>query len=81
MVEVEITSADEGKAERYGEIGVRDLWGLHGRKDSWELQADLLALSAGWAPRRLAASEVLEGLTPADVCEAGKRGAGRPDPR
>ena len=26
VVEVEITSADAGKAERYGEMGVRELW-------------------------------------------------------
>ena len=30
VVEVEITSADEGKVERYGEMGVRELWRLHG---------------------------------------------------
>ena len=33
VVEVEITHADEGKAERYGEMGVRELWHLHGSKD------------------------------------------------
>ena len=32
VVEVEITSADEGKAERYGDMDVRELWRLHGRK-------------------------------------------------
>ena len=70
VVEVEITHADAGKAERYGEMGVRELWRLHGRKSSWELRAELLALSPGRAPRKLAASKVLEGLTPDDVCEA-----------
>ena len=70
VVEVEITSADEGKAERYGEMGVRELWRLHGRKDSTELRAEFLALSPGSAPRNLDASEVLMGLTPGDVCEA-----------
>ena len=70
VVEVEITHADEGKAERYGEIGVRELWRLHGRKDSWELRADFLALHPRSAPRKLDASQVLEGLTPGDVCEA-----------
>ena len=71
VVEVEITSADEGKIERYGELGVRELWRLHGRKGTWELRADFLALGpTGTAPRRLDASEVLEGLTPDDVCEA-----------
>ena len=70
VVEVEITHADAGKAERYGELGVRELWRLHGRKGTRELRAELLALRSGSAPRPLDASVVLEGLTPADVCEA-----------
>ena len=70
VVEVEITHADAGKAGRYGEMGVRELWRLHGRKDTWELRAEFLALDPGSAPRDLDASEVLEGLTPDDVCEA-----------
>ena len=70
VVEVEVMNADEGKAERYAEIGVRELWRLHGRKDSWELRAEFLALRPGCALHQLDASEVLEGLTPDDVCEA-----------
>ena len=70
VVEVEITHADAGKAERYGEMGVRELWRMHGNKESWALRAEFLALRAGNAPRGLDASEVLEGLTPEDVCEA-----------
>ena len=70
VVEVEITHADEGKAERYGQMGVRELWRLYGRKGTRELRAEFLALGPGSAPRRLDASEVLEGLTPDDVCEA-----------
>ena len=67
---MEITHADEGKAERYAEMGVRELWQLHGNRDSWEIRAELLALSPGRAPRLLKASQVLEGLTPEDVCAA-----------
>ena len=70
VVEVEITHADDGKAERYGEMGVRELWHLHGSKISWELRAEFLALCPGRAPRMLEASQVLEGLTPEDVYEA-----------
>ena len=70
VVEVEITHADEGKAERYGEMGVRELWRLHGRKGARELRAEFLTLHPGNKPRRLDASEVLKGLTPGDVCEA-----------
>ena len=70
VVEVEITSADEGKIERYGEMGVRELWRLHGRKESKELRADFLALQPGSAPRPLDASELFPGFTPDDMCEA-----------
>ena len=70
VVEAEITSADAGKAERYGGMGVRELWRLHGRQGTQELRAEFFALSTGNAPRALDASEVLEGLTPDDVCEA-----------
>ena len=72
VVEVEITSADESKIERYGEMGVRELWRLHGRKGTRELRAEFLALSPGGSPRELHASQLLEGLTPEDVCEAVK---------
>ena len=70
VVEVEITHADEGKAERYGDIGVRELWRLHALEGTRELRADFLALHSGTTPRMLDASQVLEGLTPDDVCEA-----------
>ena len=70
VVEVEITSADEGKIGRYGELGVCELWRLHGRKGTQELRAEFLALSPGSPPRNLDASQVLEGLTPEDVCKA-----------
>ena len=70
VVEVEITSADEGKIERYADLGVRELWRLHGRPGAKDLRADFLALRRGAPPRRLAVSRVLDGLTPGDVCEA-----------
>ena len=70
VVEVEITSADAGKVERYAGMGVRELWRLHGRKGTRELRADFLALRPGEAPRTLDASEVLAGFTPEDMCEA-----------
>ncbi len=70
VVETEITSFDEGKIDRYGELGVRELWRLRGRKGTDEIEVDFLGLDKGRPPRRLAASRVLEGLTPDDVCEA-----------
>ena len=81
VVEVEITSADEGQARRYGEMGVREMWRLHGRKGTGELRAEFFALRPGRAPpRRLDVSEVLEGLTPDDVCEAVDRVRTSPTP-
>ena len=70
VVEVEITDADRGKAERYADVGVREMWRLHGRKGSREFEAEFLALNPGEPPRSLDVSAVLEGLEPADVQEA-----------
>ena len=70
VVEVELTNADAGKAERYGQMGVRELWRLRARRGSQKIAADFLALQGEDAPRQLAASRVLEGLSPAEVCEA-----------
>ena len=83
VVEVEITNADEGKAERYAGMGVREVWRLHGRKGLKALRAELFALHPERPPYRLDASQVLDGLTPEDICEAvGEVWAGRtPDER
>ena len=70
VVEVEITSADEGKIGRYAELGVRELWRLHGRKGTRDLRVDFLALRTGTDPRPIPASNVLGGLTSDDVREA-----------
>ena len=70
VVETEITHGDAGKAERYAQMGVQELWRLHGRQGTHELRAEFFELSSGNAPRALDISQVLEGLTPDDVCEA-----------
>ena len=70
VVEVEITHADEGKAERYGDMGVREMWSVRGGKGEPELRVDFLALHPRHAPRAIEVSEVLAGLTPNDACEA-----------
>ena len=72
VYEVELMDADEGKIERYAELGVRELWLLHGRKGTWDSRVEFLSLHPGSAPRELDASEVLEGFTPEDVYEAEK---------
>ena len=70
VVEVEVTSVDEGKAERYGQMGVREMWRLRTRRGSRETDADFLMLRPDAPPQPLRASQVLEGLDPADVREA-----------
>ena len=70
VVEAEITHGDESKIGRYADLGVRELWRLHGRKGTRDLRVEFLALRPGTMPRELAASEVLGGLTPDDICEA-----------
>ena len=70
VVEVEITSADESKIERYGDLGVRELWLLQDPEGSGAPRTEFLALRPRTAPQRLSSSNVLGGLTPEDVCEA-----------
>lgn len=70
MVEVEVTNADEGKVERYADLGVRELWLLDGRASAEVPRVEFLALQTGKTPRRLASSNVLPNLTPEDVSEA-----------
>ncbi len=83
VVEVEVTYADEGKVERYGNLGVRELWRVRGRKGTRELRVEFLALRPGTPPRELAASHLLGGLTAGDVREAvdGVRFSLTPDER
>ena len=49
---------------------LHELWRLHGRKGTRDLQVDFLALLPGEPPRTLPASALLGGLTDNDVCEA-----------
>ena len=81
VVEVELTNVDASKTERYAELGVRELWRLHGDRKSWEFRAEFLALRPGSAPGRLDASEVLAGLTPGRRARRGGRSTGRRNPR
>ena len=71
VVEVEITHADRGKIERYGQLGVKEFWRLwSGREQAAVLRADFFALERSAPPRSVDASGALPGLTPEDVCEA-----------
>ena len=70
VVEVEVTNADEGKVERYADLGVRELWLVDGRASTEVPRIDFLALQPGKTPRRLTSSSLLLNLTPEDVSEA-----------
>ena len=70
VVEVEVTHVDKGKIERYGALGAREFWQIRGRRNDREVAVDFFALQPDGPPRPLAASVVLQGLTPGDVCEA-----------
>lgn len=70
VVEVELTNADRHKIDRYAGLGVRELWLLRHRSGDELPETDFLALRPGTRPRPLATSNVLGGLTPADVREA-----------
>ena len=70
VVEVEITHVDKDKIERYAALGAREFWQIRGRRSDPEVAVDFFALEPDAPPRPLAASVVLEGLTPGDVCEA-----------
>ena len=72
VIEVEITHADRGQSERYGELGVRESWRLRARKEEpAALTVDFFTLGRrGAAPLRLESSVLLPGLTPEDVREA-----------
>ena len=70
VVEVEVTHVDKGKMERYGALGAREFWQVRGRRGDRKVAVDFFALKPDGPPRPIAASVVLEGLTPCDVCEA-----------
>ncbi len=71
VVEIEMTNtAAQSKIERYGDLGVRELWRLEVRSGSGIPRTEFLALRPGTAPHRLSSSDVLRGLTPADISEA-----------
>ena len=70
VVEVEVTKADESKIERYAELEVRELWLLQDPEGSGAPRAEFLALRPRTPPRRLSSSNVLQSLTPDDLCEA-----------
>ncbi len=70
VVEVELTHFDRGKAERYGQIGVRELWQIRVVGAPAEVSVEMLKLDPREAPEPVRISQVLSGLTPKQVAEA-----------
>ena len=70
VVEVELTDVEAQKIDRYGDLGVQELWLLRRRRDEQIPEAEFLALRPPPKPRCLTASNLVGGLTPADVREA-----------
>ena len=70
VVEVEVTHVDKGKVDRYAALEAREFWQIRGRRGDREVAVDFFALQPDAPPRTLAASVVLQGLTPGDVREA-----------
>ena len=83
VVEVEVTHADAGKAERYRDLGVREFWRVRGSRVRAGVEVSFFSLAAGNGPKPLEVSAVLPGLLPVDVREAVEalRGASDPEDR
>ena len=71
VVEVELTHADRGKANRYGQLGVKELWQLKASKATREVsKVEFLALHPERPPETTPISRVLPDLTPSQVRDA-----------
>ena len=71
VVEVELTRADSGKPERYGQLGVKEFWQLKAKEATGEVSSiKFLALYPERTPEDTPISRVLPGLTPSQVLEA-----------
>ena len=71
VVEVELTHADPDKPQRYGQLGVKELWQLKARKATGEVSSvGFLALHPECPPKETPVSRVLPGLTSSQVRDA-----------
>ena len=71
VVEVELTHADLGKARRYGQLGMKELWQLKAKKKTRDITSmEILRLHPARPPEALSVSHVLPGLTPSQVRDA-----------
>ena len=70
VVEVELTHFDRGKAKRYGQIGVRELWQVRVVGAPAEISVEMLKLYRRKDPKPMRTSQILPGLMPKQVAEA-----------
>ena len=70
VVEVEVTRLDVNKPHRYAVLGVREMWRVDSKRGIKHLQVEILDLLGGNQPRTVTASQVLEGLSAADLPSA-----------
>lgn len=70
VVEVELTHAEAGKPERYGQLGVSEIWLLEANRKGEIAGAKFLALHPTHAPQPIQVSRVLPGIKPAQIVEA-----------
>lgn len=71
VVEVELTHADADKPNRYGQMGVKELWQLKAKKATGTgSSVEFLKLHQARPPELTPASHVLPGLTPSEVRDA-----------
>ena len=70
VVEVELTHAEAGKPERYGQLGVSELWLLKPNRNRQIIGAEFLALDPSEPPQSIHVSRVLPGILPEQVVQA-----------
>jgi len=70
VVEVELTHAETGKPERYGQLGVSEIWLLNANAKREIVGAEFLALHPLNAPQAIQVSRVLPGIKPAQIVKA-----------
>lgn len=70
VVEVELTHAEVGKPERYGQLGVSELWLLKPNRSRQITGMEFLALDSSEPPRAIHVSRVLPGILPRQIVQA-----------
>ena len=70
VVEVELTHAEAGKPERYGQLGVSEIWLLRANRDRQITGAEFLALDPSEPPQIIHVSHVLPGIVPEQIVQA-----------